>query len=68
MWKGYEQAGLDPHTSEVVTLQLGNGDVQYLLDCRFIKKVQIKRLLEKVRTKKVVGQNIKFDYKMLRSN
>ena len=58
-------AGLDPYTSRICMLQVGNVYEQYAIDVRCFKKDKIKRLLELVEDRKVIGQNLKFDLKMI---
>ena len=58
--------GLDPHTSDIVMLQIGNIDVQYIIDTR---NVDITPLLPILTNPDImlVGQNIKFEYKHILS-
>lgn len=52
-------------------LQIGNAKIQYAIDTRDFTKEEIRSLLQSIvdnRYAKVIGQNIKFDYKMLLSN
>jgi len=62
-----ETTGLDPHNSKVVMLQIGDYENQFVIDTRNQDVVIIKDLFENDRIIKI-GHNIKFDYKMMRSN
>lgn len=72
---GHEQGGLSPHLSEMVALQLGNDRVQFVIDVRKFSDsskelkselFQVLKLLENPSVK-VIGQNIVFDYQILKS-
>lgn len=52
--------GLDPYLSSIVMLQLGNTQVQYVIDARYIDCHEIVKALS---TKLLIGHNIKFEYK-----
>ena len=58
-----ETLGLDPHTDKIISLQLGNKERQYVIDCRSHDILQFKTLLQ---SKKLLLQNAKFDYKVLK--
>lgn len=62
-WMHYSLAGLDPHTSRVVMLQLGDDRVQYAIDVRLFSYDTIRELLLYLKNSKikVIGQNFKFD-------
>lgn len=59
-----ETTGLDPFTSKVVMLQVGDESKQFVIDCRVIDPTALKELLESRKIQKVLV-NAKFDYKML---
>lgn len=46
-------------------LQVGNVETQYAIDVRCFSKSEIKTLLEGIKKKKIIGQNLKFDMKMI---
>lgn len=58
----YEMEGLDPYTSDIVMLQIGDIDNQFIIDTR---NVDIRALLPIFTDPKIikVGHNIKFEYK-----
>lgn len=60
--KWFSIEGLDPHTSDIVMLQIGDIDVQYVIDTR---NVDITDLLPVMTNPDItlVGHNIKFEYK-----
>ena len=60
-----ETTGLDPKKDKVVMLQIGDLNNQFVIDTRGIKLDFLKPLLED-NTKTFIGQNIKFDYNMLK--
>lgn len=64
--KWFKIEGLDPHTSDIVMLQIGDIDVQYVIDTR---NVDIKDLLPVLTNPDItlVGHNIKFEYKHILS-
>jgi len=53
-----ETTGFDPHRCKLITLQLGDANNQYVIDCDKINILQFKDLLE---SKKLILQNAKFD-------
>lgn len=57
-----ETTGFDPHTKKLLSLQIGDYDNQYLIDCRSVNILFLKELLE---SRLLVGQNLKFDLKFL---
>lgn len=59
-----ETTGLDPHKDKIISLQLGDSENQWFVDCRKINILLFKNLLE---SKKCLLQNSKFDYKMLKA-
>ena len=59
-WELYEEAGLDPHTSDVVMLQVGDQETQWVIDTRYVKIDKIIPMLEDVNKIKC-GVNLKFD-------
>lgn len=58
-----ETSGLDPHTNDLITIQLGCFDFQVVVDCKTIDVTLYKEFLESDRL--FVGWNIKFDLKWL---
>ena len=58
-----ETSGLDPHTNDLITIQLGCFDFQVVVDCKTIDIILYKEFLESDRL--FVGWNIKFDLKWL---
>lgn len=60
-----ETTGRDPHVDSIISLQLGDHDNQWFIDCRPGKTdlMEFKELLE---SKLCLLQNAKFDYKMLK--
>lgn len=57
-----ELEGLDPYTSNIVMLQVGDQNVQYIIDAR---EIDIKPIVRSIANKTVVGANLKFEYKHL---
>jgi DNA polymerase I-like protein with 3'-5' exonuclease and polymerase domains len=57
-----ETSGFDPYTCKFYTLQLGDRDVQYVVDLSTIDIQEYKNLLE---TKELIGHNFKFDLRFL---
>ncbi|MGA7733800.1 MAG: DNA polymerase, partial [Chloroflexia bacterium] len=60
-----ETTGLDPHTSELLLLQISTTDKVYIVDCRRVVPLALKAFLENQAVMKV-AQNAKFEYVMLR--
>jgi DNA polymerase I-like protein with 3'-5' exonuclease and polymerase domains len=60
-----ETTGLDPHTSELLLLQISTVDKVYIVDCRRVVPLPLKAILESPAITKV-AQNAKFEYEMLR--
>jgi len=58
-----ETSGLDPYTCELLLVQIGNREVQVVIDCRTIDIKVYKEFLESERT--FLGWNLKFDLKFL---
>jgi DNA polymerase-1 len=52
--------GLDPYLSSIVMIQVGDEDLQFIIDARVVDCLELIKLLA---TKEVVGHNIKFEYK-----
>ena len=57
-----ETSGFDPYTCKLYTLQLGDRDIQYVIDLTTIDINEYKELLE---TKGLIGHNLKFDLRFL---
>jgi DNA polymerase-1 len=55
-----ETSGFDVHTCELLTVQLGTNDVQYVVDMKHINIQELKPLLED-ESKNFILQNAKFD-------
>ena len=60
-----ETTGLDPHTSELLLLQISTADKVYIVDCKRLVPLALKPLLESSHVLKI-AQNAKFEYEMLR--
>lgn len=58
----YDGEGLDPYLSNIVMLQIGTLEHQYVIDVRQIDILPLKEILEADNILKV-GHNIKFEYK-----
>lgn len=58
-----EATGKNPHKDVILSLQLGDGENQFFIDCRDGKLEEFKELLEE---KECILQNAKFDYQMLK--
>lgn len=57
-----ETTGFDPHVAQLLCLQIGNDQDQYVIDAQTIELTSLKFLLE---SKLLVGHNLKFDLKFL---
>lgn len=62
-----ETSGLDPHSHNVILMQIGNKDVQYLIDTREVEVDRLKERFEDESSRKFL-QNAIFDYKMVLGN
>lgn len=60
-----ETQGMDPHSKKILSMQLGDSDNQYFIDCRTINILKFKKLLE---SRECVIHNSKFEYKFLKAN
>lgn len=60
-----ETQGLDPYTCKLLTLQLGDKNNQYIIDCSTIPVTLFKNILE---NKIIIAHNMKFDYRFLYHN
>lgn len=58
-----ETQGKDPHTKKILSLQLGDRENQFVIDCR---KVDIRVFKDLIESKVIIGHNLKFDYKFLK--
>lgn len=58
-------SGLDPYTSMLVSLQIGDADRQYVVDTRYVSIGALGRILLSTKIIKL-GVNLKFDYKMIK--
>ena len=57
-----ETGGFDAHNSPLYTLQLGDFNNQFVIDCASVNVLLFKSLIE---TKGIIGHNLKFDLKFL---
>ena len=57
-----ETMGMDPYTCELLSMQLGDNDKQYVIDCTTIDPKEYKDILEK---KELIMHNAKFDLRFL---
>lgn len=57
-----ETRGMDPHTCELLSMQLGDADTQFVVDCLTVSPRLYKDLLE---TKVLIMHNAKFDLRFL---
>lgn len=60
-----ETTGFSPHICKLLSLQVGNKQLQYIID---VKKVNILPLKEQLETKIILGANLKFDWQHLYHN
>jgi DNA polymerase I len=58
-------SGLDPYTSMLISLQIGDEHIQYVIDMRYTSIGWISKILTSNRIIKL-GVNLKFDYKMIK--
>lgn len=57
-----ETAGFDPHTANLLTIQIGDSRDQFVIDAQTVNLTLLKPLLE---SKLLVGHHLKFDLKFL---
>jgi DNA polymerase-1 len=57
-----ETRGLDPYTKDLLSMQLGDGEKQFVIDCSTINPKLYKELLE---SKELIMHNAKFDLRFL---
>jgi DNA polymerase I-like protein with 3'-5' exonuclease and polymerase domains len=60
-----ETQGRDPHIKKILSLQIGDANNQYVIDCRYTDIKKFKDLLE---SKLCILHNAKFDYKFLKAS
>ena len=60
-----ETTGLDPHTVQLLLLQISTLDKVYVIDCKRVVPLALKPMLENPQILKV-AQNAKFEYEMLK--
>ena len=61
-----ETTGLCPHQSDIIMLQVGNTEKQYIIDAR---EIDIKFIIPYlIGSKNKIGTNLKFEYKMFLGN
>ena len=59
----FKGEGLDPYLSKIIMLQIGDENQQFVIDCRNDLDISPILALLTDKTKTIVGQNIKFEYK-----
>jgi DNA polymerase I-like protein with 3'-5' exonuclease and polymerase domains len=59
-----ETTGLDPYTSHLLLLIIGDQETKFVIDCTTIDIIPLKDHLESRETIKI-GQNLQFDYRIL---
>lgn len=57
-----ETSGKDPHICKLLCVQIGNKDIQIVIDCSTIDIIQYKKYIE---SHYIVGHNLKFDLQFL---
>lgn len=57
-----ETSGRDPHICKLLCVQIGNKDIQIVIDCSTIDIIQYKKYIE---NHYIVGHNLKFDLQFL---
>ena len=57
-----ETRGMDPYTKELLSMQLGDNEKQFVIDCSTVNPKLYKELLE---TKELIMHNAKFDLRFL---
>jgi len=57
-----ETQGFDPHTCNLLSLQVGNKKTQFVIDCLKVNILPLKEILE---TKLILAHNMKFDWRFL---
>ncbi len=57
-----ETMGMDPYTCQLLSMQLGDGNKQYVIDCTTVDPKEYKDILEK---KELIMHNAKFDLRFL---
>jgi DNA polymerase I-like protein with 3'-5' exonuclease and polymerase domains len=65
------RGGLDPYLTEIVMLQIGDLDMQYIIDVRDFSKEELQPLIDFIHWNEdvtFIGQNLKFEGKHLRHN
>jgi len=62
-----ETTGLDPLTESVLLLQIGNEDIQYVIDTRKVSIEPLRPFFESLAIDKIM-HNGKFDYKMIKAD
>lgn len=64
----HPEAGLDPYLSNIVMVQIGTIERQYVIDWRTLSEIKKSYLIERIifdRNRRIVGQNLKFEIKHL---
>jgi len=56
-----ETNGLDPHSCDILMLQVGDMEVQYVVDCRYVEVPE--KIKELICDGNALGANLKFEYK-----
>ena len=60
-----ETQGFDPHTKNLLLLQIGNREKQFVIDCSKISPLHFKEVIE---SKLCIAHNMKFDWRFLYHN
>lgn len=65
-----KREGLDPYTTNIVMIQVGDLNRQYIIDARKINKEDITLLFNRVIKRKIplIGHNLKFEFKHIYHN
>lgn len=62
-----ETTGLDPHLNQVILLQIGRPDEQWVIDTRRVSVEPLRPFFESEEIKKI-GHYLKFEYKMIKGS
>jgi DNA polymerase-1 len=57
-----DNEGLDPRTSSIVMLQIGDEKTQYVIDNRQYNEADVMPVIELLSERTIVGHNLKFEY------
>lgn len=64
LYKNSGGSGLDPYSSILISLQIGDDKTQYVIDLRYSSLGLIEKILTNEKVTKI-GVNLKFDYKII---